>query len=80
MAADLERLVKPLSRGDPISPLRWTCKGNRTLAATLITGAARDEGSVAVSFDGEEILYNPDELDQLSLAYALSVHKSQGSE
>jgi exodeoxyribonuclease V alpha subunit len=45
-----------------------------------ITGASRDDGSIAVSFDGEEILYDPDELDQLSLAYALSVHKSQGSE
>ena len=45
-----------------------------------ITGASRDEGSVAVSFDGEEVLYDPDEMDQLSLAYVLSVHKSQGSE
>jgi exodeoxyribonuclease V alpha subunit len=43
-------------------------------------GASRDDGSVAVSFDGEEVLYDPDEMDQLSLAYALSVHKSQGSE
>ncbi len=43
-------------------------------------GASRDDGMIAVSFDGEEILYDPDEMDQLSLAYALSVHKSQGSE
>jgi exodeoxyribonuclease V alpha subunit len=43
-------------------------------------GASKDDGSIVVSFDGEEILYDPDELDQLSLAYALSVHKSQGSE
>jgi exodeoxyribonuclease V alpha subunit len=47
---------------------------------TVGAGASRDDGSIAVSFDGEEILYDPDELDQLSLAYALSVHKSQGSE
>jgi hypothetical protein len=33
--ADLERLVEPLSRGDPMSPLRWTCKSIRTLASTL---------------------------------------------
>ncbi|MBE3065248.1 MAG: AAA family ATPase, partial [Spirochaetes bacterium] len=45
-----------------------------------ITGTSRDDGSIAVSFDGEEILYDQDEIDQLSLAYALSVHKSQGSE
>ena len=32
---ELERLVEPLSRGDPMSPLRWTCKSIRTLADTL---------------------------------------------
>jgi transposase len=35
VVADLEGLVEPLSRGDPMSPLRWTCKSIRTLAATL---------------------------------------------
>ena len=32
---DLERLVEPTSRGDPDSPLRWTCKSIRKLAAEL---------------------------------------------
>ena len=32
---DLERLVEPLTRGDPESPLRWTCKSVRNLAAEL---------------------------------------------
>ena len=32
---DLERLVDPVSRGDPESPLRWTCKSTRQLAAAL---------------------------------------------
>ena len=31
----LESLVEPLSRGDPESPLRWTCKSTRTLADEL---------------------------------------------
>jgi hypothetical protein len=31
----LESLVDPLSRGDPESPLRWTCKSTRALAAEL---------------------------------------------
>ena len=31
----LETLVEPLTRGDPESPLRWTCKSTRTLAAEL---------------------------------------------
>ncbi len=33
--ADLERLVEPTTRGDPESPLRWTCKSVRKLAAAL---------------------------------------------
>ena len=32
---DLERLVEPTTRGDPESPLRWTCKSVRKLAAEL---------------------------------------------
>jgi hypothetical protein len=31
----LESLVEPLARGDPESPLRWTCKSTRTLAREL---------------------------------------------
>jgi transposase len=32
---DLERLVEPVTRGDPESPLRWTCKSVRNLAQEL---------------------------------------------
>jgi hypothetical protein len=32
---DLEALVEPVTRGDPESPLRWTCKSVRQLAAGL---------------------------------------------
>lgn len=32
---DLESLVEPLARGDPMSPLRWTCKSTRKLAQEL---------------------------------------------
>ena len=31
----LEALVDPLTRGDPTSPLRWTCKSRAKLAAAL---------------------------------------------
>ena len=31
----LESFVEPLTRGDPESPLRWTCKSTRTLAREL---------------------------------------------
>jgi len=35
LQTDLELLVDPVTRGDPESPLRWTCKSLRTLAAEL---------------------------------------------
>jgi hypothetical protein len=31
----VEALVEPLARGDPVSPLRWTCKSTRVLAKEL---------------------------------------------
>ena len=33
---DLERLVEPVTRGDPESLLRWTCKSVRKLAEELV--------------------------------------------
>jgi transposase len=35
LVEDLEGLVEPLTRGDPESPLRWTCKSLRKLAEEL---------------------------------------------
>ena len=35
LAEDLERLVDPVSRGDPESPLRWTSKSGAKLAEAL---------------------------------------------
>ena len=32
---ELEQLVSPTTRGDPMSPLRWTCKSTSKLAAEL---------------------------------------------
>ena len=32
---DLEQLVEPVTRRDPESPLRWTCKSLRKLAEEL---------------------------------------------
>ncbi len=33
---DLEELISPYTRGDPESPLRWTCKSTRKLALELV--------------------------------------------
>jgi transposase len=35
LVAELETLVEPATRGDPQSPLRWTCKSTRNLAEEL---------------------------------------------
>jgi hypothetical protein len=35
LLGDLEALVEPTTRGDPESPLRWTCKSVRNLAEAL---------------------------------------------
>jgi Rhodopirellula transposase DDE domain len=35
LLADLDALVEPTSRGDPTSPLRWTCKSTTRLAEEL---------------------------------------------
>ncbi len=39
-----------------------------------------EERTLVVTLDGREVVYEGDELDDLALAYACSVHKSQGSE
>lgn len=41
LPAALERLIEPTTRGDPESPLRWTCKSLRKLTAAL-----REQGHV----------------------------------
>ena len=35
LLSDLDKLLDPVTRGDPMSPLRWTCKSTTKLAAEL---------------------------------------------
>lgn len=39
-----------------------------------------EEGEIWVDFEGRRVNYDLSDLDELTLAYAMSVHKSQGSE
>lgn len=41
---------------------------------------ANDEKYMVVTFDDNEVMYEKQDLDELNLAYAISIHKSQGSE
>jgi exodeoxyribonuclease V alpha subunit len=45
-----------------------------------ITTLDRENQRVRVNFDGRPVEYDFSELDELQLSYAISVHKSQGSE
>ena len=45
-----------------------------------VVRVAREAGELVVTFDEREVAYASDELDELALAYAATVHKSQGSE
>jgi exodeoxyribonuclease V alpha subunit len=46
----------------------------------LITRIDPDEQQLVVAYDRREVTYDFGELDELSLAYAITIHKSQGSE
>jgi len=49
----LESLVEPTTHGDPESPLRWTCKSTRQLAAALeVQGYQIGRQTVATLLDG----------------------------
>lgn len=45
-----------------------------------ILGIDREEQEISVAFDGKRVVYLFYELEELSLAYATSIHKYQGSE
>ena len=40
----------------------------------------REDGKIQVDFDDRRVTYEADEADEIALAYATSIHKSQGSE
>ncbi len=45
-----------------------------------ITAVRSDPGELVVEFDGRAVTYSFADLDKLTLAYATTIHKSQGSE
>jgi len=45
-----------------------------------ITKVDMEESQVTVDYDGKPVIYEFAELDEVSLAYSTSIHKSQGSE
>ena len=46
----------------------------------IVVGVDEEAGSLKVDFDSRTVDYDAADLDELTLAYAISIHKSQGSE
>jgi exodeoxyribonuclease V alpha subunit len=46
----------------------------------IITDILSTEKEVIIKYDGRDVSYGWNELDEITLAYAISIHKSQGSE
>ena len=77
----LERAGSSLRVGDKVMQLRNNYdKGVFNGDLGRIIGIDAEDGSVKVDFMERIIEYDSDELDEIGLAYATSVHKSQGSE
>jgi exodeoxyribonuclease V alpha subunit len=80
-AEELRRPSRVFRRGDRVMQMRnnydkevWNGDVGR------IERLDAEAGELVVRFDDREIAYDGDELDELGLAYAATVHKSQGSE
>ncbi|MGI9488228.1 MAG: SF1B family DNA helicase RecD2 [Geminicoccaceae bacterium] len=46
----------------------------------FVVGIDAEEGELAIAFDGRRVVYDFSDLDRVVLAYATTIHKSQGSE
>jgi exodeoxyribonuclease V alpha subunit len=77
----LQRGGSALRLGDKVMQLRNNYdKGVFNGDLGRIAGVDQEEGSIKVDFYDKLVEYESDEVDEISLAYATSVHKSQGSE
>lgn len=78
---NLERGGFSLRPGDKVMQLRNNYdKGVFNGDLGRIAAIDREDGAVKVDFLDKPVSYESDELDDIGLAYATSVHKSQGSE
>lgn len=79
--ADVVRGDRVFRRGDKVMQLKNDYdKGVYNGDIGAIEGIDRDTGVMRVMYDTRVIVYDRNELDQLVHAYAVSIHKSQGSE
>jgi exodeoxyribonuclease V alpha subunit len=77
----VERMGRAFRRGDKVMQIRNNY-GKEVFNGDIgtIQSIDAEKAQLTVSFDGNGVAYDFSELDELVLAYAVSVHKSQGSE
>lgn len=90
----LQEALNPSDGGPEIQRFGWTFRiGDRVIQTEndynrdvfngdlgIIEKIDRIEQQMVVNFEGRQVEYDFGDLDELSLAYVLSIHKSQGSE
>jgi len=80
-AATTGRRARSYRVGDKVMQLRNDYERNVFNGDVgLVSGIDVEDGAMRVRFDDREVAFEPSEVDDLVLAYACTVHKSQGSE
>ncbi len=91
---ELKKRLNPGSGGPQVSKFGTTYSAGDKVIQTVnnydkevfngdigtISSIEIEESQILVDFEGKEVTYDLHELDELSLAYAASIHKAQGSE
>jgi exodeoxyribonuclease V alpha subunit len=92
--ARMQEVLNPAKGGAQIQRFGWTFRvGDKVLQTQndyqkevfngdigRIRAIDEMEQEVTIEYDGRPVVYGFGELDEISLAYALTIHKSQGSE
>jgi exodeoxyribonuclease V alpha subunit len=90
----LQEILNPGPADDEVARFGWTFRvGDKVLQTEndykkevfngdigRIKAIDLHDQELTVDFEGKDVVYDFGELDELSLAYALTIHKSQGSE
>ena len=90
----LQAVLNPSRPGPEVQRFGWTFRVGDKVLQTVndydkevfngdvgrIRTIDADDQEITVEYDGRPVKYEVDELDELTLAYALTIHKSQGSE